>query len=215
MKKLILVMAVLALLCGGGIAQAQLPGLDLPAFWDGTGWIFNDNACGVDCADLTTPPPAPPRAKDPVIGPITGFRFEVLSEERHLFCGVALPRGFNALLDAATFTVTWQGGQDTIQTSTWQNVIDGNLTNWTFFSGAPPCVGGVKSFTITWNNPALFFDPLIPADQRVFPVWWAIHPHDCEATVRMSPIAVPEPSSMIALLCGLTGIGGFALRKRK
>ena len=178
--KILSIAVVLVLLTA--TAQAQLPGLDMPDSWDGTGWIFGpDNGCGVEWGSESMP-----NAKDPVIGPIVGFHFEVLSEDRHFFWGVGLPSGFDDDLDAATFTVTSGVGTPTIiTTAPW---AAGDMSDWVLFS--PP----VKSFTITWGDPELFFDPETPEGQTIFPVWWGVTPWDCDATVRMSPIAVPEPS---------------------
>ena len=36
-----------------------------------------------------------------------------------------------------------------------------------------------------------------------------------EATVTQAPADVPEPCSMISLLCGIIGAGGYALRRRR
>ena len=171
------------------------------------GSLDRPNGCGLDYNDVVvSPPPIPPYANDPIIGPITGFRFDILSEERHVFWGVGLPAGFDAAIDAAYFTVTPEGGPSTvIQTSTWQDVLNGDLTNWAFFGNPFP---GVKSFTITWSDPLLFFDPENPDDQLIFPVWWGVAPHDCQATVKMTPI--PEPTTVALLL-----LGGLATLRHK
>ena len=220
MKKTLVICVMTAVLvvlsCG---VQAQLPTLILPDEWDGEGWIFRPpNGCGLSWWNFNHPPQDPPPAGDPVIGPITGFRFDILSQERHVFWGVGLPAGFDAALDAAEFTVTAaeMGLIETIETGTWNDVLAGDRSNWVIFADPVPPLPtddpfpgpGVKSFTITWDDPLLFFDPENPEDQRIFPVWWGVDPHDCLATVKMTPI--PEPVSFV-----LMALGSVALLKKR
>ena len=208
-SKILSVAVVLVLLTAP--AQAQLPTLILPDSWDGTGWIFSPpKGCGVDYqawlgAQNGNPAFVPnPDAMDPVIGPIVGFRFEILDLSYHNFWGVALPEGFSDALDAATFTVTPDGGMSTtIETSSWSDVVAGDVSNWAIFGDPYP---GVKAFEIHWDDPELFFNPENPSDQDIFPVWWGVAPHDCQATVKMSPIEVPEPSVLALLATGVLGL---------
>lgn len=208
MRQILAIVMVLGVLT----ATVQAQTLILPNSWDGEGWIFDPpNGCGLDYYEWLNPPPDPPPAGDPVIGPITGFRFDILSEERHVFWGVGLPAGFDDVLDTTVFTVTAEGwGSTTIQTSTWDDLRGGDTSNWVLFGTPFP---GVKSFTITWSDPELFFDPENPLDQTIFPVWWGVAPHDCEATVKMTPI--PEPSTLVLLCSGFAALLAFALRRRE
>ena len=199
MRQILAIVMVLGVLAA--TVQAQpLPDLILPNSWDGTGWIFEPPAgCGVNF-DLSSQGPA----NDPVIGPITGFQFDILSQPNHFFRGVALPWGFDAELDAAWFTVTPEGGASTtIQTTTWAD----RWSNLVIFPA------GVKSFTISWGDAELFFDPETPEGQTIFPVWWGVTPYDCQATVKMTPI--PEPSTLVLLGMAALSLLAYAWRRRR